>query len=67
MSEDKPLDIIKTSSILKYEISVKKYSDYYDFHNSEEVVEDFLNNVRSKFMPSGPVLIKCGLIIDNIE
>ena len=43
------------------------FSDYYDFHNSEEVVEDFLNNVRSKFKPSGPVLIKCGFIIENIH
>ena len=43
------------------------FSDYYDFHNSEEVVEDFLNNVQSKFKLSGPVLIKCGFIIENIH
>ena len=61
--EDKPVDIVKTSQILKYEISVKKLSDYYDFHNSEEVVEDFLNNVRLKFKPSVPVLIKYEIII----
>ena len=28
--EDKPVDIVKTSQILKYEISLKKFSDYYD-------------------------------------
>ena len=47
--EDKPVDIVKTSQILKFEISVKKFSDHYDFRNSEEVVEDFLNNFRSNF------------------
>ena len=67
MFEDKPVDLVKTSQILKYEISVKKFSDYYDFHNSEEVVEDFLNNVRPKFKPSVPVLIKCEIIIKNIQ
>ena len=65
--EDKPVDIVKTSQILKYEISVKKFSGYYDFYNFEEVVEDFLNNVRSKFKSSGPGLIKCEFIIENIQ
>ena len=57
---------MKTSQILKYEISVKKFSDYHEFHNSE-VVEDFLNNVQYKFKPSGTVLIECGFIIQNIQ
>ena len=67
MFEDKLVDIVKTSQILKYEISVKKFIDHYDFHNSEEVAEDFLNNFRSKFKPSGPVFIKCEFIIENIQ
>ena len=32
-----------------------------------KLVNDFLNNVRSKFKPAGPVLIKCGFIIENIQ
>ena len=64
--EDKPLDIIRSSHIIKYQISVKKFSQDYDFQNSEELVNDFLNNVHSKFKPAGPVLIKCGFIIKNI-
>ena len=43
--EDKPLDIVRNSQILKYEISVNKFSDYYDFENSVEVVDNFLKNV----------------------
>ena len=47
--EYKPLDIIRSSHIIKYEISVKKFSQ------------------DSKLKPAGPVLIKCGFIIKNIQ
>ena len=49
--EDRSLEIKKTSAITSYEISVNKYRDYYDFENAEQVVDDFLRNVRSKFKP----------------
>ena len=65
--EDKPLHIIRSPHIIKYEISVKKFGEDYDFQNSEELVNDFLNNIRSKFIPAGPALIKCGFIIKNIQ
>ena len=52
---------------MKYKISAKKFGEYYDFYNSEGVVDDFLNDVRSKFRPSGSVLIKCGFIIENVQ
>ena len=65
--EDKPLDIINNHQILKYKISAKKFGKYYNFYNSEGVVDDFLNNVRNKFRPSGSVLIKCEFIIENVQ
>ena len=65
--EDKPLDIIRSPHIIKYEISVKKFGEDYDFQNSEELFNDVLNNVCSKFKPAGPVLIKSGFIIENIQ
>ena len=40
--EDKPVDIEKTADLLQFEITVNKHGDYYDFENSEEVVDDFL-------------------------
>ena len=40
--EDKPVDVEKTANLLKFEITVNKHGDYYDFENSEEVVDDFL-------------------------
>ena len=49
MFEDKPVDVEKTFILLKFEITVNKHGDYYDFENSEEVVGEFLKNVRSQF------------------
>ena len=53
MFEDKPIDIEKTPNLLKFEITVNKESEYYDFENSEEVSDDFFKNVRSRFKLSG--------------
>ena len=62
--EDKPIDIEKTANLLKFEVTVNKY---YDFDNSEEVADDFLKYVRSRFKPSGLKLIKCSFVIENIQ
>ena len=43
--EDKPLEIIRTGTLTKYEIPVNKHSDYYNFGNAEQVVNNFLRNV----------------------
>ena len=64
--EDKPLEIIRTNTITKYEISVNKYRDYYNFEDAEQVVDDFLRNVRSRFRPKSEVFLKCGFLIENI-
>ena len=52
---------------LKFEITVNKHGEYYDFEKSEEVVNDFLKNVCSRFKPSGLKLIKCSFVIENIQ
>ena len=67
MFEDKLVDVEKTANLLKFEITVNKHDDYYDFENSEEVADDFLKNVRSRFKPSGLKLIKCLFVIENIQ
>ena len=43
----KAVDVEKTANLLKFEITVDKHGDYYDFQNSEEAVDDFLKNVHS--------------------
>ena len=67
MFQDKLVDVEKTTNLLKFEITVNKHDDYYDFENSEEVADDFLKNVRSRFKPSGLKLIKCLFVIENIQ
>ena len=52
---------------MNIEITVKKCGEYYDFTNSEEVIDDFLKNVRSRFKPSGLKLIKCSFVIEDIQ
>ena len=42
MFEDKPVDVEKTANLLKFVTTVNNHGYYYDFENSEEVVDDFL-------------------------
>ena len=65
--EDKPVDVEKTANLLNFQITVNKYGDYYDFENSEKVVDDFLKNVYSRFKTSELNLIKCSFVIENIQ
>ena len=65
--EDKSLEIVRTNNITKYEVSVNKHSDYYNFEDPEQVVDDFLRNVHSTFKPRGDALLRCGFLIENIQ
>ena len=58
---------LKTANLLKFEITVNKYGEYYDFTNSEKVVDDFFKNVRSRFKLSCLRLIKCLFVIESIH
>ena len=53
MFKDKPFDIEKTINLLKFEITVNKHGEHYDFTNSEDVV--------------GLKLIKSSFMIENIQ
>ena len=65
--EDKPIEVLKTGGIRSYEISVNKQRNYYNLENVEQVVDDFLKNIRSRFQPKGDILLKCGFMIENIQ
>ena len=68
MFEDKPVDVEKMANLLTFDVwDNNKHGDYYDFENSEEVVDDFLYNVRSRFKPSGLKLNKCSFVTKNIQ
>ena len=65
--EGKSVDVEETANLLKFEITVNKHGDCYDFENSEEVADYFLKNVHSQFKPSGLKLIKCSFVIEIIQ
>ena len=65
--EDKLVDVEKSANLSKFEITVNKDGDQYDFENSEEVVYDFLKNIRLRFKPSNLKLVKCFLVIEYIQ
>ena len=65
--EEKPADILKTANLLKFEITVNTYGDYYIFENSEEVVDEYLRNIHSRFKLSGIKFIKSSFVIENIQ
>ena len=50
--EDKPLDILKFPGLTIYSIDFQKHNDFYNFCNSEKCVDDFLKNVKYKFVPT---------------
>ena len=51
--EDKPIEILRFPGLTIYSIVFKKHNNFYDFFNSEKVVDAFLRNVKYKFKPGG--------------
>ena len=65
--EERPIEMKKSGNITTHEITVGNLGIFFDFSNSEEVVNNFLNDVKSKFKTSGSVMIKCDFSIENIQ
>ena len=65
--EEQPLDIIKLPFMTKFEITIIKHGEYYNFFDSTEVVEEFVKNARSKFKPIVLKYIKATFTIENIQ
>ena len=63
--EEKPLDISKFPGLTIYYTDFQKYSDFYNFYNSEKFVDDFLKNVNYKFEPNQKNWFKCSFYIEN--
>ena len=64
--EDRRIDIYNLGNILSHKITVGKRKDYYNFEDSEQIVEDFLNNGKIKLKPSVRFIIKCPFSIENM-
>ena len=67
LPEEKPIDIEENEIFVKYSIDVKKFGDSYDFFNSQSVITDFLNNVRSKIKIDNTSVVKGSFVIENIQ
>ena len=67
LPEEKPIDIEENEIFVKYSIDVKKFGDSYDFFNSQSVITDFLNNVRSKIKIDNTAVVKGSFVIENIQ
>ena len=65
--EDKPIDILRFTGLTIDSVEFQKHKDFYNFFNSEEVVDDFLRNVEYKFKPGRKKWNKCLFIIENIQ
>ena len=65
--EDKPIDIEENDIFIKYSIDVKKFGNSYNFYDSQSVISDFLNNVRSKIEINNTAVIKGSFVIENIQ
>ena len=59
--------MIRKKVITIYQISFEKHSNEYDFFNAEEVVNDFLFNVKNLFEPSTTVFFKADFALENIQ
>ena len=66
--EEKPLIVTKIGKITKFEINYQNHSSFYDFHNSESVVDEFLFNVKNRIQRSNvEFLIRSGFFLENIQ
>ena len=64
----KPLNYTNLDGIKIYEIKFSERKNDYDFYNLDEIVEEFLMNIRDKFQnrPKN-IILKSGFSIDNIQ
>ena len=64
---DKPINIVNTPGLKKIEITFKEHSSFYDFFDSEAVVDSFLAQVKDVMNRNDKVLIRAGFSIENIQ
>ena len=63
--EEKALDISKFPGLTIYSIDFQKHSNFYNFYNYEKCVDDFLKNVKYKFVSNQKNRFKCSFYVEN--
>ena len=65
---DKPINIIDTPSIRKFEITFREHSSFYDFFDLVAVVDSFLAQVKNVIQNyKDNVLVRAGFSIENVQ
>ena len=64
----KPFHVVTLGIVKKIEITFKDHSQYYDFYDSDALVDSFLNEVKV-LMPryENNVLVRAGFSIENVQ
>ena len=66
--EEKLVIVTKIGKITKFEVNHQNHSSFYDFYNSESIVDEFLFNVKNKIQRSNvEFLIRSGFSVVNIQ
>ena len=66
--EVKPRDIYTNGGTKIYEIDSAGHADYYDFKDSDDIIDNFLLNYRGKFTPlEQEVVVKYDFKLQNIH
>ena len=66
--EEKLVIVTKIGKITKFEINYQNHSSFYDFYNSESIVDEFLFNVKNKIQRSNvEFLIRSRFSLENIQ
>ena len=66
-TEFKTIDITKNNDITIYNINFEKYSNEYNFYNSQELVDEFLFNVKTRFKPKNKVFLRLIFLLKTFK
>ena len=65
---NKPLNTLKRGKTLTiYSINFERHSNFYDFFNSEQIAEQFLNAIETNFVPEDYVEAQSSFSLINYQ
>ena len=66
-TEDRAINIDKLRNIKICIVSLADHKKYFNFEDSDELIDNFHLNAGSKFVPSPEVSIRCDFSLENIQ
>ena len=65
--EERPINIDKLGNIKIFTSSLTNHKNYYDFEGPDDVIDNFLLKVKSKFIPSTEISVKCSFCLKTFN